>query len=1244
MRYTKLLVGLILLPSLTLASESTFAISFTASGDVNGTPFTNQVVTITGTFDTEYVYGDATGLQQWVAPLHNLVIHVGGSVFEQAPFPGEYNLRVGYYNFLGAFSLSGNNFLIETDPTSAGSSYNLRSSFASQNVAVDNIGGVLDGHTSSLHTNKGPVTFTKSTSQGSVTVVVTPRAKPVITPVTTPPVYEGVATPSTKVALFGDGTVTLADPLAFSVLNSNLPSGTSGFGSITVTPSGGILYAGQGNAVIFPGSSTLNFTSLPLPGIVIGATQVPFANILLNNTTSNGNPVTQVQSFPSLLPSFPTTLTSFPAALNAAFATGVGGGSVAVANTGSISVIPFTLPGGSITTIPLPSFSFVSGLTVTPSSGLVVTGVGGPPAYPSFFGSVSQGQFHKFTEPVAISNPGNPRDLGCGNIALNHDGGQVDVYNTNTSTDTPIENISTQAGVYQLVPAGPYLLLIATDGTVQRIDMNFPVPCYDTFQKTASAPAGVRARSGSPDASATLSGGIVMGPDGAMWFTNGPANAIGRVTGSGALDSFATVSPASGPMGIAIGSDGNYWIAETAANKIQQTTAFGVSQEFAGLSANSAPANIVAGPDGALWFNESGTGKMGRITTAGVVTEFAATGANSIAAGPDGAVWYTESGAAKIGRITTAGAIGECTLSNTATQIAAGPDGAMWFTEGAANKIGRLTTDGACILTEYSAGLTANAGLDAITLGSDGYLWFTEDAAKNLGRIEPESQTVTEYALPPGLSSSVFSGIAVGEEGGVWIAGNAGEIVRLLVPAGAMGSEITVGTNPPGQAFTFDGNSLTSAQTFSAPLGLDHTLAVTVPAAANGTRMSFAGWSDGGATASETITCGPVPSMHLANLNVQYQLTTAASPAAGGSVTAVPSSPDGLYNAGAVVQLSATANPGYQFTGWSGDVSGSAVPASVTMAAPHTVTATFAATVSGAASPVSASPAAGSQMTQTFTFTFSDTAGTANLQIVDVLINNFLDGRHGCYVAFQPSSNSVFLVDDAGDAGGPYSGMVLPGNGTVQNSQCSIAAAGSSVAPSGNTLTLMLAITFSASFTGNKVIYMSAQDKSSLNLGWSAQGTWNVPGAAISGPSVTGMSPGRTSGDGPTAYTFTFNDTNGFADIGVANVLVNNFIDGRHGCFVAFLPATGSVLLVDDAGDAGGPYSGMVLPGTGTVSNSQCTITGQGSSFSGSGNTLTLTLSIAFSHGFAGNRVFYVAGRSNTANSDWQAVGSAAVQ
>jgi hypothetical protein len=203
------------------------------------------------------------------------------------------------------------------------------------------------------------------------------------------------------------------------------------------------------------------------------------------------------------------------------------------------------------------------------------------------------------------------------------------------------------------------------------------------------------------------------------------------------------------------------------------------------------------------------------------------------------------------------------------------------------------------------------------------------------------------------------------------------------------------------------------------------------------------------------------------------------------------------------------------------------------------------------------SPTGRSEATQTFTFSFVDPAGYADLAVVDVLTNNFLDGIGACYVAFVPTSatsGGLYLADNAGDAGGPYSGMVLPGNGTVQNSQCTISGAGSSVSASGNTLTLTLAVTLAPGFAGNKVIYTAARSNTQ-NSGWQALGTWDVPGPAPTGPAVGGVTPGRSSTTSQT-YTFSFTDTNGFADLAVVDILTNNFLNGIGACYVAFAPTS----------------------------------------------------------------------------------------
>jgi uncharacterized repeat protein (TIGR02543 family) len=61
--------------------------------------------------------------------------------------------------------------------------------------------------------------------------------------------------------------------------------------------------------------------------------------------------------------------------------------------------------------------------------------------------------------------------------------------------------------------------------------------------------------------------------------------------------------------------------------------------------------------------------------------------------------------------------------------------------------------------------------------------------------------------------------------------------------------------------------------------------------------------------------------------------------AGSGSVSLDP--PGGAYTEGTQVELTAVPAPGWQFKGWSGDLSGTTTPISITIDAPKTVTATF---------------------------------------------------------------------------------------------------------------------------------------------------------------------------------------------------------------------------------------------------------------------------------------------------------------
>jgi len=75
--------------------------------------------------------------------------------------------------------------------------------------------------------------------------------------------------------------------------------------------------------------------------------------------------------------------------------------------------------------------------------------------------------------------------------------------------------------------------------------------------------------------------------------------------------------------------------------------------------------------------------------------------------------------------------------------------------------------------------------------------------------------------------------------------------------------------------------------------------------------------------------------------NVHYRLAVETDPTDGGTVTLEPSQPAEGYVAGTEVTVTAIAGDGYRFDHWSGALSGSENPTTVTMVSGREVTANF---------------------------------------------------------------------------------------------------------------------------------------------------------------------------------------------------------------------------------------------------------------------------------------------------------------
>ncbi len=165
-------------------------------------------------------------------------------------------------------------------------------------------------------------------------------------------------------------------------------------------------------------------------------------------------------------------------------------------------------------------------------------------------------------------------------------------------------------------------------------------------------------------------------------------------------------------------------------------------------------------------------------------------------------------------------------------------------------------------------------------------------------------------------------------------------ITVLLGQTAAPDVSVTLHTVPAGLMVSVDGGGAQVAPFTSSLTAGTHTIAVAATqTGAPGSQYVFTAWSDSG-DSSHTITVGNSPATYTATFQTQYQLTTLASPLAGGSVTPASGS---FYPAGATVNLQATANSGYAFSSWTGSVatSGSAAT-TVVMNGPQSVTASFA--------------------------------------------------------------------------------------------------------------------------------------------------------------------------------------------------------------------------------------------------------------------------------------------------------------
>lgn len=363
---------------------------------------------------------------------------------------------------------------------------------------------------------------------------------------------------------------------------------------------------------------------------------------------------------------------------------------------------------------------------------------------------------------------------------------------------------------------------------------------------------------------------IISGPDGNLWFSEGAADKLARLTPSGSLTEYPVPTAGGNPVGLITGPDGAIWFAEEYGDRLGRLdTATGTITEYPtawtrpdnfNQPYTPGPYKLTIGPDGNIWLTARNSNQVGSINaTTKAFTHYdlpgpvgLSGGANpaGIVTGSDHNLWVVQAGMDQVLKVVPG--TGAVTAYPTPTPrsapegIVAGPDGNLWFTETGnpdwqrdfsyppGSKIGRITPAGA--ITEFATP-TARSGPYDITNGPDGAMWFTEWARNNqntpdkIGRITTDG-TMKEYWLPR-MTNLGTKGIVTGPDHNLWFAEGLDVMVGQLKPQGSPcpPPAPTASTNPApplSNDMADAGRSTASATPGAAPMVQDLKSIITV--------------------------------------------------------------------------------------------------------------------------------------------------------------------------------------------------------------------------------------------------------------------------------------------------------------------------------------------------------------------------------------------------------------------------------
>jgi RHS repeat-associated protein len=350
---------------------------------------------------------------------------------------------------------------------------------------------------------------------------------------------------------------------------------------------------------------------------------------------------------------------------------------------------------------------------------------------------------------------------------------------------------------------------------------------------TTVAGGGINTNDGGPATQARLRfpRGVAEAPDGSLFISDtnnqrvrriSPDGVITTIAGTGAAGFGGDGGPATqarlgDPQGVVVAPDGSVYFTDTANRRVRRISSDGIITSVAGggislgdggLATQASlifPTGLALAPDGSLYIVDAGIGRVRRIS-------------------PDGIIITVAGGGVTIG---DRGPASQASL-HTPTDVAISRDGSLYIAESSGHRIRRVAPDG--IITTVagtgSAGFSGDGGLATqstasaprgVTVALDGSVYFTEEFNQRVRRVSPDGiiTTVAGSGVSgfsgdggPGTQARVNrpAGILIAQDGDLYVADSFNSRIRRLstaLPQFSLG-DIAISSNDGQRLGIFD--------------------------------------------------------------------------------------------------------------------------------------------------------------------------------------------------------------------------------------------------------------------------------------------------------------------------------------------------------------------------------------------------------------------------------------------------------